>query len=82
MKGHLMMAGLIPKFAALRSKAEEILPRKVFDYIDGGSNDEITLEQNRMAWRNVKLVPRVMRKIEKVDISCTLFGHLSLRMRS
>ena len=68
------MAGLIPKFAALRQKASEVVPKMYFDYVDGGSGDEITLRENRAAWQRIKILPRVMRGIERVDTSCTLFG--------
>lgn len=71
------MAGLIPKFQVLRHKAQTILPWPVFDYIDGGADDEITLIRNREAWRNIRMVPRVMRNIQKVDTSCVLYGSLN-----
>jgi isopentenyl diphosphate isomerase/L-lactate dehydrogenase-like FMN-dependent dehydrogenase len=52
----------ITSFAAinieeLRSKARRRLPRVVFDYIDGGAEDEITLRANRDAFNQLAFRP-------------------------
>ena len=58
----------------LRSIARRRLPRGVFDYIDGGAEDEITLEANTGAYRNARFRPRVLRDVSEVDIATTLLG--------
>ena len=58
----------------LRSLAKRRLPAGVFDYIDGGAEDEITLRNNVDAYRNVSFKPRVMRDMTHVDTSTSLFG--------
>jgi L-lactate dehydrogenase (cytochrome) len=58
----------------LRSIARRRLPRGVFDYIDGGAEDEITLEANTGAYRNARFHPRVLRDMSEVDIATTLLG--------
>ncbi|HJR23855.1 MAG TPA: alpha-hydroxy acid oxidase [Acidimicrobiales bacterium] len=58
----------------LRAAAKRRLPSGVFDYIDGAAEDEITLAANAAAWRGVRLAPRVLRDVSKVDLSTTLLG--------
>ena len=44
--------------ADLRRAARKRLPKIVFDYIDGGAEDELTLDANCQAFREVMLRPR------------------------
>jgi L-lactate dehydrogenase (cytochrome) len=60
--------------AALRSIARRRLPRGVFDYIDGGAEDEVTLAANVDAYRRVTFRPRVLRGLGDIDITSTLLG--------
>jgi L-lactate dehydrogenase (cytochrome) len=56
----------------LRRIAKRRLPRGVFDYIDGGAEDERTLAANQAAFAAATFRPRVLKGIEKVDIESTL----------
>ena len=58
----------------LRRIAKRRLPGGVFDYIDGGAEDEHTLAANRAAFTATTFRPRVLRGIEKVDIASTVLG--------
>jgi (S)-mandelate dehydrogenase len=58
----------------LRGLARERLPRAVFDFFDGGSEDEGTLRDNRAAYTRVRLMPRVLVDVSKVDTRTTLLG--------
>lgn len=58
----------------LRLIARKRLPRGVFDYIDGGAEDELTLRRNAEAFRRLEFRPRVLRDVGEVDISTTLLG--------
>ncbi|MGH8913976.1 MAG: alpha-hydroxy acid oxidase [Acidimicrobiia bacterium] len=60
--------------ADLRSIAKRRLPRGVFDYIDGGAEDEVALTANSEAYRRVTFRPRVLRDMGQVDTSSTLLG--------
>ena len=51
----------------LRRIARRRLPGGVFDYIDGGAEDERTLAANQAAFAATTFRPRVLRGIEKVD---------------
>ena len=58
----------------LRAIARRRLPGGVFDYIDGGAEDELTLAANVAAFRTTELVPRVLRPVGDLDPSTTLLG--------
>jgi L-lactate dehydrogenase (cytochrome) len=58
----------------LRRIARRRLPRGVFDYIDGGAEDELTMAANSAAYRRLTFSPRVLRDVSQVDISSSLFG--------
>ncbi|SNT20418.1 L-lactate dehydrogenase (cytochrome) [Noviherbaspirillum humi] len=57
-----------------RTLARQRLPRALFDYIDGGSYDEITLAANRADLRTLRLRQRVMWNVEHLDTSTELLG--------
>lgn len=50
------------------------LPRAVFDAIDGGASDEITLRANRTAYERLWLRPRALADVSKRDLSTTALG--------
>ncbi len=58
----------------LRSIAKRRLPGGVFDYIDGGAEDERTLAANQAAFAAVTFRPRVLRGLESVDTASTILG--------
>lgn len=47
--------------------ARERMARQAFDYVAGGSWDEITLAENVEAWRRLRFVPRVLADVRTVD---------------
>jgi L-lactate dehydrogenase (cytochrome) len=59
----------------LRRLARRRLPGGVFDYIDGGAEDERTLAANQAAYGRVTFRPRVLRGVSEVDPSGTVLGH-------
>ena len=58
----------------LRRIARRRLPKGCFDYIDGGAEDERTLEANRQAFADCDFRPRVLRGLEKVTVDTTVLG--------
>jgi L-lactate dehydrogenase (cytochrome) len=60
--------------ADLRRLAKRRLPGGVFDYIDGGAEDERTMAANEAAFAAVSFRPRVLRGITSVDVGSTLLG--------
>ena len=60
--------------ADLRAMAQRRLPGGVFDYIDGGAEDERSLARSMSAFADIEFVPRVLRDVSTVDTSTTLLG--------
>jgi L-lactate dehydrogenase (cytochrome) len=58
----------------LRGLAKKSLPGGVFDYVDGGAEDELTLAANRDAFTTTGFRPRVLRGIAGSDPSSSLLG--------
>ena len=58
----------------LRELARRRLPRAIFDFFDGGAEDEVTLRANRAAFERVRLLPRVLVNVAEVDTRIALFG--------
>jgi L-lactate dehydrogenase (cytochrome)/(S)-mandelate dehydrogenase len=61
--------------AAMRALARRELPRPVFDFADGGAEDEQTLRRNEAAFADVQLLPRPLNGSPARDLSLDLFGH-------
>ncbi|GAC1044206.1 alpha-hydroxy-acid oxidizing protein [Rhizobium sp. No.120] len=57
-----------------RRKARRRLPRFVFDYLDGGSEDEVALKENRRAFEAIKMTPRLLNNVSVRDQSIDWFG--------
>jgi len=59
----------------LRRIARRRLPRAVFDYMDGGAGDEVTLRENCRSFQEVILRPRHAVALEKCDLRTRVLGH-------
>ncbi|UWR30959.1 alpha-hydroxy-acid oxidizing protein [Sulfitobacter sp. W002] len=57
-----------------RSLAQRRLPSPIFNYIDGGADDEVTMRRNTKAFESVDLVPNVLRGVTDVDLSTEIMG--------
>lgn len=62
---------------ALRALARKRLPRMVFDYIDGGSDDEITLGRNDRRYGDYELNFKSLVDISKIELETTVMGATS-----
>ncbi|MEP7221234.1 MAG: alpha-hydroxy acid oxidase [Novosphingobium sp.] len=60
-----------------RRLAKSRLPWPVFDYIDGGADDELTKARNTAAFADVDLVPDVLAGVAEIDTSVTIMGRKS-----
>src|SRR5271169_4846093 len=73
------MAGLsspqVVNIEDLRRLARRRLPRAVFDYMDGGAADEVTLRENCHAFQQVVLRPQHAVANEKCDLRTRVLGH-------
>ena len=57
-----------------RQLAKRRLPSPIFDYIDGGADDEVTLRRNSESFDTCDLVPNVLAGVDSVDLSTEVLG--------
>ncbi|MDM0085369.1 alpha-hydroxy-acid oxidizing protein [Variovorax sp. J31P179] len=60
--------------AELRQAARRRLPQMVFDYLDGGAEDERGLARNRAAWSRIGFHPRRLVDVSRVDPGTCILG--------
>ncbi|MEM8972008.1 MAG: alpha-hydroxy acid oxidase [Pseudomonadota bacterium] len=58
----------------MRRLAQLRLPRSVFEFVDGGAEDEQTLAENRAAFQRSHFKPRVLRDVSEPEIKTKLWG--------
>lgn len=58
----------------LRELARRRLPRAVFDYIDGGAEDEVTMRDNRRSWDEILFRPRNAVATPNPDTGVSVLG--------
>jgi L-lactate dehydrogenase (cytochrome) len=58
-----------------RLVAKRKLPKAVFDYVEGGADEEIAIAANRQAFTRRKLSPQLLRDVSHTDLTGQLFGH-------
>ena len=58
----------------LRRLAQRRLPRVVFDYIDGGADDEVTMRENTRIFQDVRFLPRNAVASPSYDLRTTVLG--------
>lgn len=72
-----MQSDLTDRFLCLADfepVARERLPHAVYEFVAGAAGNEITMQDNVNAYDRLKLRPRVLRDVSKVDTGITLFG--------
>src|SRR6201986_2397847 len=58
----------------LRRSARWLIPRPVFDYVDGAADEEISMAANGAAFRRWRFRPREMVDVARVDTSTQILG--------
>ena len=61
-------------FDELEGRAREKLTPGAFAFAAGGADDEITLDDNITAWQRLRLRPRMLRDVTRIDTSTTVLG--------
>jgi L-lactate dehydrogenase (cytochrome) len=64
-----------PAIDDLRNKAKNRIPKFVFEYLDGGCNEEVNLQKNTQELREIELKPFYLSKHTGSDLKTELFGH-------
>ncbi|MCZ4080467.1 alpha-hydroxy acid oxidase [Rhodococcus sp. H36-A4] len=57
-----------------RAAARRTLPRSIFEYVDAGSEDELTLGWNRDAYRDLAFAPRGATWVPEPELGRTILG--------
>ena len=65
---------IIASIEDMRQLARRRLPRALFDFIDGGAQDEVTLRRNREDFARFTLVPRVLTDVSSREQSVQVLG--------
>jgi isopentenyl diphosphate isomerase/L-lactate dehydrogenase-like FMN-dependent dehydrogenase len=69
-----MRLSQVVNIADLRRMAQRRLPPVIFDYIDGGAEDELTLRANERAFADVTFRPRQCVETPNPDLRTTVLG--------
>ncbi|HUG73596.1 MAG TPA: alpha-hydroxy-acid oxidizing protein, partial [Steroidobacteraceae bacterium] len=64
----------INSIADLRELARRRVPRALFDYVDGGSYDEVTLRRNRADFDAIQLRPRALIDVAVQNLATRILG--------
>src|SRR6185295_8496958 len=56
------------------ARAQQVLPHDYWDFIAGGSKDEITTQRNRTAFDAISLRPRFLRDVTERKLATTVLG--------
>jgi L-lactate dehydrogenase (cytochrome) len=69
-----MRLGHCHNFHDFRALAKRRLPAPIFNYIDGGADDEVTLRKNTASFERCDLVPNILRGVQAIDLSVSVMG--------
>ncbi len=61
-------------FEDFRKIAKKKLPAPIFHYIDGGSDDEVTLKRNTYSFSKCDLIPNILASVGEPDLSTKVLG--------
>ena len=64
----------IHNIADFRLAAQRVLPKMVFEYIEGGADSESTVRENRAALERIRLVPTALTDVAQRSTAIDLFG--------
>lgn len=61
----------------IRKLAKKRVPKAVFDYVDGGANDEIAYARSQEIYSRIEFKARVLRDVSNIDLSAQILGNTS-----
>lgn len=67
----------VVNLSEMRSLARKRVPKAVFDYVDGGANDELAYARSQEIYSRVEFKARVLRDVSKIDLTCDVIGQRS-----
>ena len=63
--------------ADLRAAGRRLTPRPVFDYVDGGADEELSVRGNTKAFRRWRFQPRALVNVSEADTSAAFLGSVA-----
>lgn len=57
-----------------RRLARRRLPKSVFEFVDGGAGQELTLRDNRAGFERIRLLPRILTDVSQPDLTTALWS--------
>ena len=60
--------------ADYRQAAKRALPKPIFDYLDGGADDEWSLRNNSSAFDRYELLPHQLNDVSEIDLTTKILG--------
>ncbi|OOF93470.1 hypothetical protein ASPCADRAFT_209427 [Aspergillus carbonarius ITEM 5010] len=76
--GRGAMTGVLPSVTTdprlLEEQAKKALGARSFNYVAGGAGEKATMDSNRLAFRQWKLIPRMLKQMNDQNLSVNLFG--------
>jgi len=72
---HTLNSSQVVNIADLRRIAKRRLPKSVFDYLDGGAEAEVTLDENCRVFRDVTFRPRGAVAVAECNLTTRVLGH-------
>jgi len=73
-RSHAVASPRVVNIEDLRLLAKRRLPKAVFDYLDGGAEDEVTLRENCQAFSDFTFRPRQAVKFPEYNLGTTVLG--------
>lgn len=64
----------VVNLAEMRLLAKKRVPKAVFDYVDGGANDELAYARSQEIYSRVEFKARVLRDVSSIDLKTNIFG--------
>lgn len=61
----------------MRLLSKKRVPKAVFDYVDGGANDELAYIRSQEIYSRVEFKARVLRDVSKIDLTADIVGQKS-----
>lgn len=57
-----------------RQLARRRLPKSVFEFVDGGAGQELTMRGNRAGFERIRLLPRVLTDVSQPDLTTSMWS--------
>lgn len=71
---NILTTGEFVNLSDFEKAAARLLPRAAFDYYASGAEDEITLQENRLSFQRIEILPRMLRDVSKRDTTVQILG--------